>query len=126
MRTLFALVLSTTLALAAGENAITHSDLVAAIDADNVVLLDVNGSESYAKAHIPGALDFASVEDSLAEHLPEDKDSLIVAYCANPKCGAWKRGAKAAKALGYTNVKHYAPGIVGWVTSPEGKAAAQE
>ena len=126
MRILLALVLSSTLALAAGENAISHSDLVAAIKADNVILIDVNGTETYTKVHIPGALDFAAVKGSLSEHLPEDKDSLIVAYCANPKCGAWKRGAKAAKALGYTNVKHYKPGIVGWIGSPEGKATLQQ
>ncbi|MDA3963680.1 MAG: rhodanese-like domain-containing protein [Planctomycetota bacterium] len=123
MRTLTLLVLTAVIGLSAGEGDISHADLVAAINAKSVVLLDVNGSESYAKAHIPGALDFEVVKASLAENLPADKDTLIVAYCGGPKCKAWKDGAKAAKELGYTNIKHYSAGLIGWVTSDEGKQA---
>ena len=46
--------------------------------------------------------------------LPADKNALIVAYCGGPKCGAWKKAAKAAAALGYTNIKHFSGGISGW------------
>ena len=59
-------------------------------------------------------MNFAAIEDKLAASLPADKSTLIVAYCGNPKCPAYLRAAKAAKKLGYTNVKHMAEGISGW------------
>ncbi|HEY5891651.1 MAG TPA: rhodanese-like domain-containing protein [Chthoniobacterales bacterium] len=92
---------------------ISHDDLLAAIKDKSVVIIDVNGSESYKDGRIPGAIDFAATKD-LATALPTDKSSLIVAYCGSEACGAYKRAAKAALALGYTNVKHYSPGIKGW------------
>ncbi len=98
---------------------ISRDDLKAAIADGKVALLDVNGSESYAKAHIPGAIDFAAVGDDLASKLPEDKSALIVAYCGSPACSAYIRGAEAAKKLGYTNIKHYAGGISEWKSSGE-------
>ena len=98
---------------------ISHDELKAAIAAKKVTLIDVNGSETYAKGHIPGAMDFAKVKAELAAKLPKDKGALIVAYCANEACSAYQQGATAAKELGYTNVKHYAKGIMGWKDSGE-------
>jgi rhodanese-related sulfurtransferase len=98
---------------------IGHADLKKVMEEKKAVLLDANGSKSYDKHHIPGALDFAAIKDDLAKHLPADKDALIVAYCGSEKCPAYKAAAEAAAALGYTNVKHYAPGIQGWLKSNE-------
>jgi rhodanese-related sulfurtransferase len=81
--------------------------------------IDVNGSLSFQTGHIPGAIDFASTKAELAGKLPSDKNALIVAYCGNERCSAYAAGAKAAQALGYTNVKHYAKGIQGWKASGE-------
>ena len=78
------------------------------------MIIDVNGDESYKAGHVPGALDFAAIKDNLASSLPKKKDALIVAYCGNPKCGAYLRAAKAAQKLGYTNIKHMSAGISGW------------
>ena len=93
---------------------ITYKELTDAIAAKKVVVVDVNGTESFAKAHIPGAIDFAAAEKDLASKLPKDKDALVVAYCGSPTCNAWKRGAEAVSKLGYTNVKHFKGGISGW------------
>jgi len=41
--------------------------------------------------------------------------ALVVAYCGGPACNAYKAGAQAAADLGYTNVKHLAAGISGWM-----------
>lgn len=98
---------------------IAHDELKAAVAAGKVTLLDANGSESYTQGHIPGALDFESVERSLAAKLPADKSALIVAYCGGPQCMAYKEAAAAAVALGYTNVKHYSGGISGWSAKGE-------
>ena len=103
---------------AAGFPDITIQDLKPLMDAKKVVIIDVNGTESWQKGHIPGAIDFTSTKD-LASVLPKEKDTLIVAYCANPKCGAYQKAAKAAQALGYTNVKHLSAGISGWQQAGE-------
>lgn len=93
---------------------ITHAELTKAVDEKKVTLLDANGTDSYKDGHIPTALDFDVVEKDLASKLPSDKSTLIVAYCANEKCTAYRTAAAAAKKLGYTNIKHYAKGISGW------------
>jgi rhodanese-related sulfurtransferase len=123
MRKLLALVCMLALgSLALGDDKypdISHDELKAAIAGKKVTLLDCNGTETYGKGHIPGAIDFTKTKDSIASMLPKDKGALIVAYCANENCTAYQQGAKAAKELGYTNVKHYAKGIMGWKDSGE-------
>lgn len=94
---------------------ISHEKLSSLVASKKVVLLDANGSKSYQKSHIPGAIDMSSMsEANLAKALPADKNALIVAYCGGPKCGAWKSAAKKVAALGYTNIAHYSAGIRGW------------
>ena len=97
--------------------AISHTALVKAIGAKKVVLLDVNGTDSYKSGHIPGAINFETAQKNLKAKLPANKKALIVAYCGGPMCGAYKQGAQAAMKLGYTNVRHYSPGISGWQKS---------
>ena len=80
----------------------------------SAVIIDVNGDESFKAGHVPGALNYAAIENDLAAKLPAKKDALIIAYCGNPKCGAYLRAAKAAEKLGYTNIKHMSAGISGW------------
>ncbi len=96
---------------------ITIPELKAAIQAGKVTLLDANGTKSWQKGHIPGAIDFKASEDKLASLLPADKSTLVVAYCGGPKCMAYKAAAAAAEKLGYTNVKHLRAGISGWEKS---------
>ena len=115
------LALGTFIAVAAADKFadISTTSLKKAIAAKQVVLLDVNGTESWKEHHIPGALDFEAVGDKLAGKLPADKKTLIVAYCGNEQCPAYRAGALAAQKLGYTNVKHYAKGIQGWLKTGE-------
>ena len=102
---------------------ITIDQLKSAIAAKEVTLLDVNGSQSWKQGHIPGALDYATSQVSLAKVLPQNKNALIVAYCGGPSCGAYARAAQAAKDLGYTNVKHLSAGISGWKSAGEKTAS---
>ncbi|MBI4622125.1 MAG: rhodanese-like domain-containing protein [Verrucomicrobia bacterium] len=97
--------------------AISHADLAAAIAAKSVTVLDVNGSDSFKEGRIPGAIDYIAREKALAALLPKNKGALVVAYCGNEYCTAYLAAATAATKLGYTNVKHYAPGIDGWKKS---------
>lgn len=98
---------------------ITISDLKTAMASQKVVLLDANGSESWQKGHIPGAIDYSAKKSDLASVLPTDKDVLVVAYCANPQCPAYRAAAQAAKKLGYKNIKHLTAGIMGWKDAGE-------
>ncbi|MCB1089194.1 MAG: rhodanese-like domain-containing protein [Verrucomicrobiae bacterium] len=97
---------------------ISINELKAAIKDGKVTVIDVNGSSSYAKGHIPGAIDFRSTKD-LAAALPKEKDALVVAYCGGPSCSAYKAAATKAEELGYTNVKHLSAGISGWLQAGE-------
>ncbi len=118
MKKLIALICSLTLAtavFAASKFAnISHDELQSAITSQSVTVLDVNGSKSFAEGRIPGSIDYIAQKDRLAELLPADKNALIVAYCGNERCTAYRNAAIAAEKLGYTNIKHYAPGLAGW------------
>ena len=96
---------------------ISIKELQKAIEDGKVAVIDVNSPSSYNKGHIPTAISFASKGKQLAKHLPEDKNTLVVAYCGGPGCSAYKRGASAAAKLGYKNVKHLSAGISGWKRS---------
>ena len=96
---------------------ISHAELQAAVAAQQVVVLDVNGSDSFKNGRIPGSIDYVANNDQLASLLPADKDALIVAYCGNERCSAYRNAAIAAEKLGYTNIKHYSPGLAGWTKS---------
>lgn len=102
---------------------ITVDQVKSAIDAKSITLLDANGTQSWKKGHIPGAIDYAANKDNLAALLPKDKNALIVAYCGSPTCGAYAKAAKAAKDLGYTNVKHLSAGISGWKSAGQKTAS---
>jgi rhodanese-related sulfurtransferase len=94
---------------------ISIPELNKAIAEKKVTVIDVNGSSSYAKGHVPSALDYAAISKDFASKLPADKNALVVAYCGGPSCQAYVKAADAAKELGYTNVKHLSAGISGWL-----------
>lgn len=122
MKKLLALLTTAFLAanLYAGEYPdISINDLKSAIAAKKVVVIDVNGTKSWEKGHIPGAIDFTTNKGKLASVLPKDKNALVVAYCGGPSCKAYQAAAQAAEKLGYKNVKHLSAGISGWMQAGE-------
>jgi rhodanese-related sulfurtransferase len=94
---------------------ISQTELAAAITGRTATVIDLNGTASWRSARIPGAIDAQANARTLATLLPKDKKALVVVYCGSEQCGAWKQGADFATALGYTNVRRFAPGITGWV-----------
>lgn len=88
-------------------------------ESKKAVIIDVNGTESYEQGRVPGALNYDVIKDKLASSLPADKNTLIIAYCGNPKCKAYREAAEAAEKLGYKNVKHMSAGIKGWKAAGE-------
>jgi rhodanese-related sulfurtransferase len=122
MKKIFALTAVSLVALSlhAGEyKDISIKELKSDIASHKVTLLDANGTESWEKGHIPGAVNFYASQDKLASALPADKGALVVAYCANPRCKAYQAAAKAAEKLGYTNIRHLSAGIDGWKDAGE-------
>lgn len=121
MKKLLALALSliAASAMAAEYPDISIADLKTAISEKKVVVIDVNGTDSYKEGHVPTAIDFEAKGDELAKALPADKDALVVAYCGGPQCNAYKAAAKKATELGYTNVKHLSAGKAGWKKAGE-------
>ena len=93
---------------------ISVADLKLAIDQGKVAIIDVNGPKSFQKGHIPTAIEFSNSKSKLGSLLPTNKETLVVAYCGGPSCGAYLKGAKAAQELGYKNVRHLSAGISGW------------
>lgn len=108
------LLLCASVAFAGQYPDISLKALKKAMAENKVTLIDVNGKESYKSGHIPGALDYFAVKNKLASKLPADKNALVVAYCGSEYCGAYAQAAQAATKLGYTNVKHFKPGLAGW------------
>jgi rhodanese-related sulfurtransferase len=122
MKKLIALALSLFAAssiMAAEYPDISIADLKKAIAEGKVAVIDVNGASSFQNGRVPTAIDFASEKDNLAAKLPEDKSTLVVAYCGGPACSAYKKAAQQAEELGYTNVKHLSAGISGWKKAGE-------
>ena len=99
---------------------ISISELEEAIKKGDVIVLDVNGTSTYEKGHIPGAIDFRANKDKIASLLGDNKEKLVVAYCGGPTCSAYKAGAKAAEEAGFTKIKHLSAGLSGWLQA--GKA----
>jgi rhodanese-related sulfurtransferase len=122
MKKLSAVLLALTVAVSAfaGEfQDISVKEVKALTKSKKAVIIDVNGTESYNKGHVPGALNYDAIKDKLADKLPSNKDSLVVAYCGGPKCMAYQSAANAASKLGYKNVKHMSAGISGWKDAGE-------
>ena len=122
MKKLSAVLVAITLAVSAfaGEfQDISIKEVKALTKSKKAVIIDVNGTESYGKGHIPGALNYDAIKDSLSSKLPSNKDALVVAYCGGPKCMAYQAAANAASKLGYKNIKHMSAGISGWKDAGE-------
>lgn len=96
---------------------VTLQELKALVDAKGATIIDANSAKVYDSGHIPGAVSFAKNEKTLANQLPKDKNTLIVAYCGGPMCTAWEDPAKQAKTLGYSNIKHFKGGLKTWKDS---------
>ncbi|MFI2735452.1 ArsR/SmtB family transcription factor [Streptomyces sp. NPDC018711] len=68
-----------------GAAEVTHEELLARVEAGDVVVLDVRPPEEYLAGHIPGALSIpvAELADRIGE-LPEETE--VVVYCRGEYC----------------------------------------
>ncbi len=69
----------------AGLRTISHDELVRALAGRRITLIDVLSPESYAAAHIPGAINLPVVD--IPRRAPErlvDRHAPLVTYCGGP------------------------------------------
>jgi rhodanese-related sulfurtransferase len=79
------------------------------------VPVDANGKDTRSsQGVIPGAVLLTSSSQYAVAELPAAKDTKLVFYCANQKCGASHAAAKRALENGYTDVAVLPEGIAGW------------
>lgn len=82
------------------------------------VLLETLAAEQFRHAHLPGAVNAPPDRvRQLAPVLVPNKQTEVITYCAGPKCHASSEAARELKALGYTNVRHYAGGKQDWTAA---------
>jgi len=63
---------------------VSRDGLLARLDTDQVVIVDVRPAAEYAAGHLPGAISIPPDRLELLDDLPEDRD--IVTYCRGPYC----------------------------------------
>jgi len=63
---------------------VSRGELLARLDTDQVVIVDVRPAAEYAAGHLPGAISIPPDRLELLDDLPDDRD--IVAYCRGPYC----------------------------------------
>ena len=61
--------------------------------------------------HIPGSLHFKTPDEMFGALGPTDD---IVVYCSNEDCHASLGAIQKLRERGYTNVSHYAGGLIDW------------
>lgn len=94
---------------------ISRGELEAAVDHDEVVVLEALPPEYYEEAHLPGARNLPlDLIDDLAASLVPEKDAAIVTYCSDDTCSNSKLAAERLESLGYTNVRAYEAGKRDW------------
>jgi len=94
---------------------ITRDELVQAIEAGTVTVVDTLPAAYYERQHLPGAVNL--VEDDVAAGVATvlpDRTAPVVTYCSNPACPNSGRVANLLVRLGYTDVRRYEAGIEDW------------
>lgn len=120
-----------------GIKTISTPDLVAAIKADNMLVIDAIGFSSSRGPSLPNAFafDWIGIEygneskehtvdelaltnlDTIMRSIAPEKSHAIAVYCSSPECWLSVNAALRLKALGYVNVHWYRGGLAAWHTA---------
>lgn len=79
----------------------------------DIVVVDVRSSNSYAKEHIPGAINFPHREMTLESTKKLDRSKIYVVYCDGIGCNGSTKGAYKLSHLGF-RVKELLGGLDWW------------
>jgi rhodanese-related sulfurtransferase len=78
------------------------------------ILLDVRGPQSFAKGHVPGALNLPHGKMTASRMAEYPTDKTFVVYCAGPHCNGANKAAVRLSRLGLP-VKMMIGGVTGWI-----------
>lgn len=93
---------------------IDSADLFEVVNrADNVVVIDARSADSFAKEHIPGAVNIPHRTMSAERTSQLDREALYVCYCDGIGCNASTKGALNLARLGF-KVKELLGGLDWW------------
>jgi rhodanese-related sulfurtransferase len=83
---------------------------------DEFVLVDALAPISYARSHLPGAINLPPgwVDERASRRIP-DQNTEVVVYCSSSTCDSSIAVANRLIELGYRIVRHYAGGKRDWV-----------
>ena len=97
---------------------ISRDELKAKLDAgQDFALVMTLGEWQFRAAHIPGSVNFPTL-DHAWEALDEyDADYEIIVYCSDPACVASQLAYKALVERGHTNVRRYEGGLSDWMAA---------
>lgn len=93
---------------------ITPQEVLAHVTAKDAYIFDANTKEMFVEQHVPGAR-WIAYDGVAANALPQNRDALLIFYCAEPRCSASDQAAARAIELGWTKVRIMQAGIFGWV-----------
>ncbi|MES2155295.1 MAG: rhodanese-like domain-containing protein [bacterium] len=88
-----------------------HADVQKGIA--GLVVVDTRRPESYAKGHVPGAVNLPYRHITAESTARLDRNATYVCYCAGVGCNASTKGALRLAGLGF-KVKEMLNGIEGW------------
>ena len=97
---------------------VTHHELLQRLQDPWLSLVDVLPEESYAEAHIPGAisLPLRKIREN-GRNVLRDLNREIVVYCSGPASNLSEEAVALLKELGYRNVRRFEGGLRGWKES---------
>lgn len=78
-----------------------------------IVVIDARSPESYARGHVPGAINLPYKKIDASTTASFSKTSVMVTYCAGVHCNASTKAAERLTRLGF-RVKEMSDGIDGW------------
>ena len=87
-------------------------------DGEEFVLVDALAPMSYARSHLPGAINLPLewVDERAPRRVP-DLGTEIVVYCIDVECTSSGLVAERLRLLGYTKVRHYLEGKADWTAA---------
>jgi rhodanese-related sulfurtransferase len=85
---------------------------------EQFVLVDALAPMSYARSHLPGAINLPpdSVDGRAQRRIP-DRSTEVIVYCSDADCNSSVIVATRLVELGYERVRHYPGGKNDWVAA---------
>jgi rhodanese-related sulfurtransferase len=80
----------------------------------DLVVVDARDSVSYARGHLPGAVNVPFGNWLEEGRLLPPKDRDLIVYCNNRDCPIARLWSEKAVQYGYTRVRHMKAGFAGW------------